>query len=168
MKADDLERLITATAGDVLRYFERRVTDRADAADCLSEVLLILWRDRDRVPNDAHEARLWMFGIARTILTATRRLSARRSAQVERLRVVFEAGAHPEAASSTDLALDVRAAIAELPAAQREVVQLHHWEGLPLVDIATITGVPASTVRSRYAAARTTLAAALSTHHIDT
>lgn len=167
MNADDLERVIATTASDVLRYFERRLPDRADAADCLSEVLFVLWRDRARVPDDPHEARLWMFGIARTTLTATRRISARRAAEVERLRVTLDLGTNPETASAADLALDVRAAIATLPAAQREVVQLHHWEGLPLVDIAAVVGVSASTVRSRYSAARATLATALSAHQVD-
>ncbi|MFP5291172.1 MAG: RNA polymerase sigma factor [Actinomycetes bacterium] len=167
MRPDALERVIAATASDVLRYFERRLPERADAADCLSEVLLVLWRDRDRVPDDPHEARLWMFGIARTTLTATRRIAARRAAEVERLRLALDTVVHPETTSATDLTLDVRSAIAALPAAQREVVQLHHWEGLPLVDIANVVGVPASTVRSRYAAARLALATALSAHQVD-
>jgi RNA polymerase sigma-70 factor, ECF subfamily len=167
VRRDALERVIAATASDVLRYFERRLPERADAADCLSEVLLVLWRDRDRVPDDPQEARLWMFGIARTTLTATQRISARRAAELERLRRALETGAKPETASATDLTLDVRAAIASLPAAQRELVQLHHWEGLPLVDIAIVVGAPASTVRSRYAAARAALATALAAHRVD-
>jgi RNA polymerase sigma-70 factor, ECF subfamily len=167
VRPDALERVIAAAASDVLRYFERRLPERADAADCLSEVLLVLWRDRDRVPDDPHEARLWMFGIARTTLTATRRISARRTADLERLRLALDSGVQPETASATDLSLDVRSAIAALPAAQRELVQLHHWEGLSLVDIANVVGVPASTVRSRYAAARAALATALSEHQVD-
>lgn len=167
MTAPALERLIADTAPDLLRYFERRVMVRADAADYLNETLLVLWRDRARVPTDAHGARLWMFGIARTILAAERRLSGRRDAVVEAVRTALEPATHPDHAEHSDLAIDVRSAIERLPPAQREVVQLHHWEGIPLVDIATIVGVSASTVRSRYATARQSLAQTLAGHHVE-
>lgn len=167
MTPDALESLIRNSARDVLRYFERRVAQPADAADCLSEVLLVLWRDRSRVPDDPLEARLWMFGIARTTLAAAGRRSGRRSAEVERLRVLLEATPTDLHADSEGLAIDVREAIAGLPEAQREVVQLHHWEGLPLVDIAAVVGTSPSTVRSRYAAARASLAQALAPYGVD-
>ncbi|UYN84042.1 MAG: sigma-70 family RNA polymerase sigma factor [Microcella sp.] len=167
MTPDELERLISANARDVLRYFERRVAQPADAADCLSEVLLVLWRDRARVPDDPIEGRLWMFGIARTTLAAAGRRSGRRSAEVERLRAMLETSAADLHADNEGLAIDVRDAIARLPVAQREVVQLHHWEGLPLVDIAAVVGVSSSTVRSRYAAARAALTASLASYGVD-
>lgn len=168
MNTRALERLIAETAPDLLRYFERRVPVRADAADYVSETLLVLWRDRDRIPGVAHDARLWMFGVARTVLTAGRRHSFRRDAVVDAVRSAIGRDEHPDLATQSDLALDVRAAIGRLPEAQREVVQLHHWEGLPLVDVAVVTGASASTVRSRYAAARASLAHILADHQVTT
>lgn len=167
MKSSELENVIRATAPDVLRYFERRVAQRADAADCLSEVLLIVWRERSRVPGSALEARLWMFGVARTVLRASRRIAQRDDAHVEQLRQALSTRTAPDEAAATDLALDVRSAIAALPDAQREVIELHHWDGMPLVDVARVVGTSASTVRSRYAAARATLAATLSAMKAD-
>lgn len=167
MTPDELESLIRTNARDVLRYFERRVVQPADAADCLSEVLLVLWRDRSRVPEDPLEARLWMFGIARTTLAAAGRRSGRRSAEIERLRTVLQSSPPDLHTDREGLAIDVRDAITRLPLAQREVVQLHHWEGLTLVDIATVVGSTPSTVRSRYAAARAALAQSLSSYGID-
>jgi RNA polymerase sigma-70 factor (ECF subfamily) len=47
----------------------------------------------------------------------------------------------------------VSAALAELPDPLREVLVLRHYEGLSFEDIARLTHVPASTLKSRFAAA---------------
>ncbi len=44
-------------------------------------------------------------------------------------------------------------ALAELPEALREVLVLHHYEGLNFEEIARLTGTPASTLKSRFAVA---------------
>ena len=41
-----------------------------------------------------------------------------------------------------------------LPAKDRETVVLHYYQGLSLAEIATLTEVPASTVRARLARAK--------------
>jgi RNA polymerase sigma-70 factor (ECF subfamily) len=43
--------------------------------------------------------------------------------------------------------------VAELPAPLREVLILHHYEGLNFEQIARLTGTPASTLKSRFTAA---------------
>jgi RNA polymerase sigma-70 factor (ECF subfamily) len=47
----------------------------------------------------------------------------------------------------------VAAAVAELPEPLREVLVLHHHEGLNFEEIARLTGAPASTLKSRFTAA---------------
>jgi RNA polymerase sigma-70 factor (ECF subfamily) len=44
---------------------------------------------------------------------------------------------------------ELERAFRALPADQRAVVVLHHYEGLPLTEIATTLGIPAGTARSR-------------------
>jgi len=44
-------------------------------------------------------------------------------------------------------------ALAELPEPLREVLVLHHYEGLKFEEIARLTDTPASTLKSRFAAA---------------
>jgi RNA polymerase sigma-70 factor (ECF subfamily) len=51
----------------------------------------------------------------------------------------------------------VAEAIAELPDALRDVLILRHYEGLRFEEIARLTGTPASTLKSRFAAALTRL-----------
>jgi len=47
----------------------------------------------------------------------------------------------------------VARAVAELPDALREVLVLHHYEGLNFEEIARLTQTPASTLKSRFATA---------------
>jgi RNA polymerase sigma-70 factor (ECF subfamily) len=47
----------------------------------------------------------------------------------------------------------VSRAVAELPEPLREVLVLHHYEGLSFEQIGRLTGTPASTLKSRFAAA---------------
>lgn len=54
--------------------------------------------------------------------------------------------------------VDLRAALARLPATQRQAVILHHAAGLSLAEIATVAGVAEGTVKSRLHRARSTLA----------
>jgi len=57
--------------------------------------------------------------------------------------------------------LDLMKELAALPAAQREVVVLHHLADLPVHEIAAILGVSVGTVKSRLSRARLALAHAL-------
>ena len=52
-----------------------------------------------------------------------------------------------------ELALLMARAVAELPEPLRVVLALHHDEGLNFEEIARLTGTPASTLKSRFAAA---------------
>lgn len=72
-------------------------------------------------------------------------------------------GETPDAASPGDGLehSDVAAALAGLPMAQREVVVLHYLADLPVEQIARDFGVPSGTVKSRLAAGRRRLEAAL-------
>ncbi|MBI2299770.1 MAG: RNA polymerase sigma factor [Armatimonadetes bacterium] len=59
---------------------------------------------------------------------------------------------------SEELTREVRRALSGLPAAQREVIVLHHLEGLPLDQIAALLGVAEGTVKSRLGRGRARLA----------
>lgn len=123
-------------------------------------MLLVAWRRRSRLPDDPHEARLWLYGIAANTILDHRRGRRRLSDAVDRLRADIRA--LPPAAEPTGHdALDVRAAVVALPAGERELVRLVHWDGMSIADAAAVVGVNASTARSRYAKARGRLRSAL-------
>ncbi len=154
----DIRATLRDCSPDLLAYFERRVPSREDAADLLGETLLVAWRRVDRLPDDAERRRMWLFGVAAHVLSNHRRSSSRRGALVERLRrhLVTE----PPAADAGE-AHAVRDAVRRLPTTQRDLVMLVHWEGFSVAGAAEILGVNASTARSRYAAGKATLHAAL-------
>jgi RNA polymerase sigma-70 factor, ECF subfamily len=112
------------------RYLRRR-TDAATADDVLGDVLLVMWRRRLDIPEDA--ALPWCYGVARGCLGNARRGDDRR------LRLVQRIAAEPVAADSADPDLD--AALARLPDRDRELLRLWAWEGLAPREIAVVLGV---------------------------
>ena len=154
----DIRATLRDCSGDLLSYFERRVTVREDAADLLGETLLVAWRRIDRLPDDAERRRMWLFGVAANVLANHRRAQSRRGALTERLR--RHLATEPPAADAGEVHA-VRDAVRRLPDQQRELIMLVHWEGFSVAAAAEILGVNASTARSRYAAGKAALHAAL-------
>lgn len=152
---DRLSAALQEHSVDLLRYLQRRTPE--EAHDLLGETILVAWRRRRNIPAAEHELRPWLYGIARMTLRGRRRDAARELRLTERVRVLAPVPVEHDDA----LALDVRSAIAALPRQQRELVELVHWEGLPISQAATVLGLNASTARSRYATARATLSATL-------
>jgi RNA polymerase sigma-70 factor, ECF subfamily len=157
--SQELRRLQEAHGPALLAYFARRVDPPEDAAVLFNDLLLVVWRRAASAPSDPEDIRMWMFGIARKLVLGHHRSRRRRSAVAERLRE--ELAVRP-AQSASDEALVVREAIEALPSVQRELVRLIHWDGFTIAEAAHITGVGASTARSRYQLARRRLAQQLS------
>lgn len=154
--AGDLDDWLVSIAPMLLAYFVRRVTPAEDAADLLSETLLLLWRRVDAIPTDPDGARMWAFGVARNVLRGHRRTDQRRSALVGRLRLELSSAdevAHP----ADERVLDLRAAIDRLKPIDQEILKLVHWDGLSLIEAAAVVGMREGTLRSRYHRARARL-----------
>lgn len=158
---------VEANGEDLLRYFARRIDRREDAADLLGETFLVVWRRAAELPSGDDEARMWMFGIARRVLSTYHRGRGRRLDLADRLR--GELAVAPSAAgqdglpiqTNRDLSEFVRSLIQDLDPRDREIVTLVHWERMPLAAIAELIGMKPSTVRTRYARAREALRGAL-------
>ena len=144
----------------LLGFFVRRVELREDAADLVAETALTLWRRAGDVPLDPEQARMWLYGVARRVLSTHRRGGARRSALADRLRdeLAVEPPPHPHEGTVEW----VRAAVESLPPRDRELVTLVHWDGFSLAQAATILRLRDGTARMRYRRARIRLRALLS------
>lgn len=143
---------------DLLVYFERRLTDREEAADLLGQTMLTAWRRVDKMPVDAERQRMWLFVIAANTLSNHRRNWQHRLALADRLRD-YLAATSPQ--SEVSDAYAVRDAVLRLHDAQRELVMLIHWDRFTIVEAAQILGLNPSTARSRYASAKEILRQAL-------
>lgn len=153
----DVEAFIRSVADEMLAYFARRVTPHEEAADCLSETLLVLWRRRESLPQADDERRAWIYGVAHNVLAAHRRSGMRRLALTGRLR--DELRLWPIAAESSDEA--AIAALASLSARDQELVTLVVWEGLSVAAAGAVIGIRPEAARARYSRARRSLRARL-------
>ena len=139
---------IRANEDDLLRYFERRMSNPADAAEAFGELLLIAWRNRRRMPEEDVRARMWLFATARNVLLNARRSLSRRSAAVQR----FIEEAHTRGdAFDDDETTTIRDAIGQLPQDDAELIRLVYWDGFSTDEAARILQLNPSTTRSRLA-----------------
>ena len=144
-------------SGVLLGLALRIVRDRREAEDLLHDVFLEAWRAAASFDPKRGRVRTWL-----AIRMRSRALDLQKSARVSRA-----AGDAPLAAladererPSPDHAR-VRAALAQLGADQRAVLELSYFEGLSCSEIATRTGTPIGTVKSRMAAGMSRLREAL-------
>ncbi|WP_164021822.1 sigma-70 family RNA polymerase sigma factor [Pyxidicoccus trucidator] len=132
----------------------RLLPSRADAEEVLQEVFLDVWRRAREFDPDRGGLETWVTTIART--RAIDRLRSMGTAA----RTVEGATHQPPPVSATPQAPDeasaqgqhrkrVLAALKQLPAEQREVVELAYFEGLSQREIAERTGDPLGTVKTR-------------------
>ncbi len=137
----------------------RRAPSREDAMDVVAEVYLVAWRRIDRVPA-GHEARLWLFTVARNVLANQRRGALRRTSLSLRLANEVEMTT-PDSMDATVTQIAVRDALATLPERSRELLMLVAHDGLSPSEAAQVLGIPAATARVRLHRARTQMRAAM-------
>lgn len=147
------EQLYGAQLRPLLGYALRRVDRPEEAADVVAEVMLVAWRRLAEVPA-GHDARLWLFGVARRILANQRRGRLRRDRLSHRLGRELGHLVWPDHAGDVATGLTVRAALDALSEEDREILRLAAWEDLDPREIAVVLGIPAVTARSRLHRAR--------------
>jgi RNA polymerase sigma-70 factor (ECF subfamily) len=142
-------RLAALVHEPIQRYAMRRV-DPADVDDVVAETLLVLWRRLDDVPADAELP--WCYNVARNCVANLRRSARRRVRLTSRL--ADELHVTDRYGSATESGQVVHAALAALPAKERDVVLLWAWEGLAPREIAVALGTSANAVSLRLSRAR--------------
>lgn len=155
---DQLTNAFVADAQALLNYFERRVGIQ-EAPDLLAEVMATAWRRITVLPRDTEQARMWLFGIARNVLSDHARGERRRWRLADRVRSLTTAA--DVTTSAIDTHSEVQDAVSRLPDDLAELVRLVHWDGFTIAEAAELTGVTASTARGRYQRARAQLRVAL-------
>jgi RNA polymerase sigma-70 factor (ECF subfamily) len=128
------------------------------APDLCQEVFLRVYQAGPRYrENDTFAA--WLYRIALNVA----RDAYRRHREVVRLgnHEPLDDEVPPDTVCRRESVAVVARLVAELPQPQREVLVLHHHEKLNFEEIARLTGTPASTLKSRFAAALARLRAGL-------
>jgi RNA polymerase sigma-70 factor, ECF subfamily len=146
-----------------LRRFARSLTNGVQDADDLVQLAVERALSRANQLRPEGELSSWMFGILRNAWIDEVRARGRRT----RLFAAEELGenvADPAASRQADT-LSVQAALARLPAEQREVISLVLVEGLSYKEAAEIIGAPVGTITSRLARGRDALQTLLGNGH---
>jgi RNA polymerase sigma-70 factor (ECF subfamily) len=142
----------------VHRFILRMVGSREEAMDLTQDTFIKAWQ---ALPAWRPEARFhtWLFRIASN--TAMDALRRRRTVEWVPLDDQFDTASEspdPQAQHESKQRLKAMdAAIARLPAEQREAILLREVEDLSYAEIAAATGVNEGTVKSRLARARAAL-----------
>lgn len=137
-------------------YLGRRVG--ADLADELAaEAFVIAFRRRADFDPSRRSAAPWLFGIATNLVSRQRRDERRRILAYARLQHEAEPDPAAEVVARADAkgrAKAIARALAELEAADRDVLLLHALAELSYREIAEAIEIPIGTVRSRLHRAR--------------
>jgi RNA polymerase sigma factor (sigma-70 family) len=155
-REDRFRVLYEAQYSDIYRFALRRLDgSREDASDVTAEVFVTAWRRLDHIPSPP-EDRLWLFGVARRVLSRHQRTVSRRYRLVRRISA--EASVSPDSAvvaedGSPDRAR-VQAAIARLKASDRDVLSLVLWERLSHAEASKVLGCSVNAVALRLHKAR--------------
>jgi RNA polymerase sigma-70 factor (ECF subfamily) len=151
-----------AYSGLVFGVAYRILGDRTLAEDATQQAFLQAWRAAGTFET-SREFGPWLATIARRAAIDVHRRETRRAhAPLDEVPAAHPAMVTlPEAAGSAYDAWEVRQALAELPADERDVVRLQHLDGLTQSEISERLGVPLGTVKSRSARAYRRLAARL-------
>jgi RNA polymerase sigma-70 factor (ECF subfamily) len=134
--------------GPRLRQMFLRQGMRADEAeDLVQQTFLHLHRARADF-RAGSTLRPWLYTIALNL----RRQALRRRGRKPEVGLDPDAGEPPAPHADPDAGLvgaQVRAALARLPEAQREVIVLHWFEGLSFREVAAVLGATATAVKVR-------------------
>lgn len=151
----------SSTASAIERYRQRLyrlayawTRNAAAAEDLVQETLAKAWRKRGQL-RDPNAGEAWLF----TILARCHRDYLRRAHAAEDIdELQLRSNSDPELEKDQRTIVGrVRAAIASLPAGQRQAVTLVDLEGFSYAEVADILAVPVGTVMSRLCRARAAL-----------
>jgi RNA polymerase sigma-70 factor (ECF subfamily) len=119
------------------------------AEECVQDVFVALWRNASRYDPARALVSTWLCGIARNKALDAVRRRQRRPVPTEGVELEGTASDSADLAVAAADAVRVAEAMAALPPAQFEVLQLAHFEGLTQAEIAERLGLPLGTVKGR-------------------
>jgi len=146
------------------------VDEAAEAEDVVEDVFWQAWRQSGRFDAERGSVSAWLLTIARS-RALDRARARRRSRETSGLEELEVSGVEASVAQSDPLvdaergerSRMVRRALHDLPAEQRESLELAYFEGLSQTEIAARTGNPLGTVKTRMRLAMQKLRESLAT-----
>lgn len=144
---DSVRTLLHVHGGGIYGLALRRLGDPGLAEEVVQEVMVRAWRGASQYSSRRGPLRSWLYEIAtNVVIDAHRRRSARPAVSGAALAEVPTA---EEPIEDELLRWQVGSMLAELRPEHREVIQLVHFEGLKLREVADRLKIPLGTVKSR-------------------
>jgi RNA polymerase sigma-70 factor, ECF subfamily len=151
----------------VYRFILRIVRDASAAEDLTSQVFLDVWRTADQFEGRA-QVSTWLLSIARfKALTALRQRRHEDIDQEDLLEIADDADTPEALLDHSDTSAILRACIAKLSPAHREIIDLVYYHEKSVEEAGAILGIPQSTVKTRMFYARKQLAGLLKGAGVD-
>ena len=142
--SSDLEKLFRDSAKDLARFFSRR-HERQDSADDLVQETFLRMAEGLKKGKKPKHLRAYLFGVARHVSHAAWRRKSRDSIVVQDVSVE-QVPSTVRANDRVDAACEM---IEQMPALQREILDLRFNQSLSYAEIAEALEIPVGTVRSR-------------------
>ena len=158
--ATAFESIVARWQQPMARFFHRYAGVEQGTGDLCQEVFLRLYCAGPRY-RETGTFSSWLYRIALNVARDASRRCRRPTLSLVNQEVVDRASGAEDVCQQQELADRVADALALLPEPQRLVLVLRHYESLSFEEIAHLTGSPASTVKSRFAAALERLRAQL-------
>jgi RNA polymerase sigma-70 factor, ECF subfamily len=137
-------------AGAVFGLARRLLFDNVLAEEVTQEVFLRLWREPERFDPARGSLRTFLLSMAHGRAVDLVRAETSRHAREERSQDVAEAGYDLEQeVCEAATAERVRRALANLPEAERNAIQLAYYGGLTYREVAAVQAEPEGTIKSR-------------------
>jgi RNA polymerase sigma-70 factor (ECF subfamily) len=147
--------LVTRHEDRMFSLAVRMLGERADALDATQDAFISAFRRAKSFKGDSAVG-TWLYRIAinacKDLIRKKTRWDARDRAPGDR------PDGTPNLEDEVSLRIDLRAALDRLPDEYRDAVVMHDLGGVPYEEIATATGVPIGTVKSRISRGRRQLA----------
>ena len=126
----------------------RLLRDRSRAEDAVQETFAAIWRSAGSYRPDRGPGTPWLYAVARNAIVD--RARARREPTFADVPEQSSPDTGPaERAESSYVSWRVHRAVHDLPANEREVLELAYWSGLSQSEVATFLGLPLGTVKTR-------------------
>jgi RNA polymerase sigma factor (sigma-70 family) len=138
-------------------YALRRARCPEDAADVVADTFAIAWRKSDEIPAD-DEAVLWLYGVARRVLSNQGRRRESHAAVVEMLARDYEEAVWTDPLPYQGVGRPLLDAWGALSADDRDLLGLLVWETLTVDQVAAVVGCSRPVAKLRVHRARRRLA----------
>lgn len=131
-------------------FLMRQKLSAGEAEDIVQEVMIVLWHKADLYDPARSSLSTWLFRVARNRrIDRARRLANRKLDEKDPLLLPSAPPAPDEMVEHGDREEIVRAALAKLPGEQVKLIQMAFFYGQSHSEIASATGLPLGTVKSR-------------------